>query len=147
MARGAPHYEGPGRQFRTFFLAVCLDIHERAGGDRYGLLVDATRLTEHAIKEFEKGKTFPTQNLNRYAAGYAALDPDISDPRLLFDRALNWWNKHGKQPLTIPELSQPEESRDVLTPLRIIELARNAEASVRAAEPPISKDNRRAGSG
>lgn len=138
--------QAPGRRFQVFFVAVCRDARMRANAS-YERIADLAGVTSESVRRFEKGQTWPTTNLETYAAAYGEVD-GLDDARDLFQRALDWWRMHGRRPQTSHELEQAGPESDTR---RLIEEIRQAgeheRARAEAATRPTSTRKRRAAGG
>lgn len=140
-----------GRRFRTFFTAVCIDLRDaaRASEER---VADRIGVSSNSVRRFEKGEVFPTENLDRYAAGYAAIVQPPIDPRDIFERATAWWRAAGLEPLTKEESEFGEEEDREPSPRAVVAAIRRAEESeregrVQAGRQPTATRSRRRGAG
>jgi transcriptional regulator with XRE-family HTH domain len=150
MRRGM---EDPSRRLRAFFVPVCVEIRTRAGASQ-ARVADLAGLGEASIYRFEQGKNFPQNNLERYAAAYAALEG--IDPRELFARVIGYWLQFGNPPLIADDeqrrLSEYSEE-DYLSPEAILSHIIRAERQIRGpmrdrdVRPPTSIRSRRATGG
>jgi transcriptional regulator with XRE-family HTH domain len=144
--------EDTSRRLRAFFVPVCVEIRTRAGASQ-ARVADLAGLGEASIYRFEQGKNFPQNNLERYAAAYAALEG--IDPRELFARVIGYWLQFGNPPLTAQNEQRLAEysEEDYLSPEAIlshITRAEQAEQQIRGprrdrgVSPPTSIRSRRA---
>lgn len=110
-----------GRRLQPYFVAKCIDLRTQA---RASLEAVADKLGRKAsaVERFESGRTWPAENLELYAAAYAAI-AGIDDPRDIYRMSLDSWILQGRKPLTAPALAElaedPEPSfRDLVESIR-----------------------------
>lgn len=99
--------DDPRRRFETYFVPVCISLRKSKGAST-AKVADLVGLGEPMIKRFEKGKHFPSKNLERYAAGYASIAG--IDPREVMRLAIDYWEDLGEPPLDAEQTKALEES-------------------------------------
>lgn len=139
-----PEHDGQttaGRRFRTFFTAACIDTREQAGA-KEGRVASEMGVRDISVIRFERGETFPSNNLELYAVGYAAVSKTHQDPRDIFKRAVEWWIQAGLEPLIESSGAEPSP-KDVVAAIRAAEEA-HQERDRAAARPSATRKNRKA---
>ena len=140
----------PGRRLQPFFTAACIHVREQAGVSTARIADLAGLKVSVSVDRFEAGDTFPSSNLERYAAAYA-YDAGM-DPRDLILMAVDWWKQHGECPMTVQqerreglEEGEPQQPtpRAVLQSIRRAESAQALKDRERAAEQPTATRRRR----
>lgn len=139
--------DDPTRQLAPYFRAVCIEIRTRQDATT-GEVAALAGVEPVSIDRFEAGKTFPTSNLETYAAAYAALD-DI-DPRELLYRVIDYWIERGRPPLTAKQAKRLSEAPDPFSPqallAHIIQAERqHAQRRAKGAKRPNATRRKRAG--
>ncbi|MBV9805173.1 MAG: helix-turn-helix transcriptional regulator [Solirubrobacterales bacterium] len=137
--------------FRPFFRAACVEISQRKGL-KPSRVASRVGVADASITRFEKGITFPSENFEAYAAGYASFDG--IDPRALVAKAVEQWQALGDAPLTAEEAEGVEEAKgahdgkrdDPLAIQTIVDHIRRAElAPVPSAAQPSATRRKREG--
>ena len=130
-----------------FFFAACMEFRNKNSDVSDSQLATWAGVGDASIKRFEKERTFPTDNLDAYAAAYARLDG--SDPRDVFKRAVELWYAYGLEPLTADTGAAAPGDDDYLTPKALLKRISLAEESEKApsstAKQPTSTRRRQAG--
>lgn len=115
MARTTNPPLPPGRRLQPFLIAACVERREQSGSSRERI-ADLAGVTFMSVRRFERGETFPGENLERYLAAYA----HPGDGRDVLEEALQLWRGHGYRPLTIHEKPTDGEQRiqDLMVQIR-----------------------------
>lgn len=89
----------------------------------HAAVADKIARKESAVERFERGQTWPAHEIERYAAGYAAVS-GVADPRQIIQDSINTWFKMGQKPLTAAErvaLDAEEDETAEAAILRLLE--------------------------